>query len=139
MLSISPTLQAKVTSRISVEDRGYKTPCWISNRAAQPNGYTKLGYLGTTWLTHRFAYTVFLGPVPNGLQLDHLCRQRACCNPTHLEPVTARENILRGDLVKPECLRGHPLSGPNLYPRPDNPQQRGCRACRAETQRRRAA
>lgn len=129
-------LQARVTERATVEDRGYLTPCWISNRAAQPNGYTKIGYLGATWLTHRFAYEVFVGSVPDGLALDHLCRQRACCNPEHLEPVTIRENLLRGETstaenaAKTHCHAGHPLSGANLYIRPDGQAQRGCRTCR---------
>lgn len=135
-------LRAKITSRITVEDRGHSTPCWISDRAQQPNGYTKLGYLGRTWLTHRFAFTVFVGEIPSDLQLDHLCSQRACCNPDHLEPVTCRENLLRGDTItaqqaaKTHCKRGHPLSGANVYWRPDKPTSRGCRACRTESTRR---
>jgi hypothetical protein len=129
-------LRARVTSRITIEDRGYATPCWISNRAAHSNGYTKIGYLGQTWLTHRFSYTVFIGDIPDGLQLDHLCRQRACCNPEHLEPVTCRENLLRGDTLtakeaaQTHCKEGHPLSGPNLYVRPDRTKSRGCKTCR---------
>lgn len=135
-------LQTKITSHIVVRDAGYVTPCWISNRARHLNGYTKLGYLGTTWLTHRFAYTVFVGDIPEGLQLDHLCKVRACCNPGHLEPVTCRENLLRGDtltaheIAQTHCKRGHPLSGDNLYHRPDRPVGRCCRACRSEAKRR---
>jgi hypothetical protein len=130
-------LQAKVTSRVAIEDRGYDTPCWVSDRAQQGNGYTKLGYMGTTWLTHRFAYTVFVGAIPEGLQLDHLCKVRACCNPDHLEPVTCRENLLRGDTItasqvaQTHCKNGHPLSGDNLYARPDRVNGRDCRTCRS--------
>ena len=50
-------LRVKVTSRVTVEDRGHVTRCWISNRSSCGKGYTKLGYMGDTWLTHRFAYT----------------------------------------------------------------------------------
>lgn len=130
-------LQARITSRIAIEDRGYLTRCWISNRAMHDNGYTKIGYMGATWLTHRFAYTVFVGEIPDGLQLDHLCKVRVCCNPDHLEPVTCRENLLRGDTItasqvaQTHCKQGHPLSGDNVYVRPDRPHSRGCRTCRA--------
>lgn len=132
-------LQARILSRITREDRGYSTNCWISNRATQPNGYTKIGYMGVTWLTHRFAYVVFVGDIPADMQLDHLCRQRACCNPEHLDPVTCRENLLRGDTItareasQTHCKRGHALSGDNLYVRPDRPNSRGCRTCRTES------
>lgn len=136
MLTDTPSLRAKITSRSHVEDRGYETPCWISDRATQPNGYTKIGYLGETWLTHRFAYEVFVGPIPKGLVIDHLCRQRACCNPAHLEPVTNRENLLRGDTLTAaeasatSCKRGHPFDEANTYWRADRAGVRGCRACR---------
>lgn len=130
------SLQLRITSRVSIEDCGYSTPCWVSNRAAYPKGYTKLGYQGSTWLTHRFAYTVFVGDIPAGMQLDHLCRVRACCNPDHLEPVTCRENLVRGEtltaaeVAQTHCKRGHPLEGDNLYLRPDR-TGRCCRTCRA--------
>lgn len=128
-------LRDKVTSRVDIADMGYDSPCWISNRVAQPNGYTKLGVKGRTLLTHRVAYEAFVGPIPDGLMIDHLCRVRACCNPAHLEPVDARENLVRGDTLtahqvqQTHCLRGHPLSGENLYLRPDR-FGRMCRECR---------
>lgn len=134
-------LRERITSRMTVEDRGYASPCWVSNRATHSNGYTKIGYMGRTWLTHRFAYTVFVGDVPEGMQLDHLCKVRACCNPDHLEPVTCRENLLRGDTVtarqaaQTHCKRGHPLSGDNLYRRPDRDNGRDCKTCRHKATR----
>lgn len=82
---------------------------------------------------HRWSYEYFIGPIPDGLHLDHLCRNRKCVNPTHLEPVTAKENILRGvgtsalHAVKTHCPAGHPYSGENLYIHP----ARGYRVCRA--------
>ena len=93
--------------------------------------------------SHRFAYELLVGPVPEGLDLDHLCRNRACCNPAHLEPVTRQENLLRGigpvvqrarHRSKTHCKRGHPLFGDNLYLRPN---ERHCRTC--EKARRQAA
>lgn len=132
----------RVLSRVEILDLGHCTPCWISNRAAQPNGYTKIGVLGRTWLTHRFAYEAFVGPIPDGMQLDHLCRQRACVNPEHLEPVTCRENLLRGETVtareaqQTHCHLGHEFTPENTYVRADRPTSRGCRVCRSASARR---
>ncbi|WP_420886671.1 HNH endonuclease signature motif containing protein [Brachybacterium muris] len=88
---------------------------------------------------HRVAYEALVGAVPSGLQLDHLCRNRACCNPSHVEPVTSRENTMRGEnfaakhAAATHCPHGHPYSGDNLRIRPCG--RRACRACH----RRRAA
>lgn len=82
---------------------------------------------------HRAAYEMLVGPVPDGLHIDHLCRNRWCCNPAHLEPVTKRVNDLRGDSPmarqarQTHCLRGHPLAGDNLRVRPSG--KRECREC----------
>ncbi len=82
---------------------------------------------------HRWAYERFVGPIPNGLQLDHLCRTTLCVNPDHLEPVTNRENVLRGtspsagNARKTHCNRWHPLSGDNLRPARDG--RRRCWPC----------
>lgn len=84
-------------------------------------------------MAHRFAYEITRGPVPIGLDLDHLCRNRACSNPSHLEPVTRRENILRGEAPpvlngrKTHCKRGHELVGHNVIHRSDG--YRECRTC----------
>jgi hypothetical protein len=80
------------------EDRGYETPCWIWQLGRLPNGYG-VGYDETTQrsaLAHRVCYVKNVGPIPDGLDLDHLCRVRECCNPAHLEPVTRSENLKRG-------------------------------------------
>lgn len=74
------------------EDRGFTTPCWIWQGSLNHNGY---GRAGSRLAHHRF-YEEHLGPIPQGLTLDHLCRVRACINPEHLEPVTLRENVKRG-------------------------------------------
>ena len=86
----------------------------------------------------RFHATHFRRGGARGLVVDHLCRKRRCCNPDHLEQVTQAENIRRGDLpdatgatrrAMTHCRRGHPLSGDNLYHRPQDPSRRHCRAC----------
>lgn len=123
------------------EDRGYVTPCWIWQRGKSSNGYgTAMGQSGKTTTAHRVIYERVVGPVPKGLVLDHLCRQKDCVNPSHTEPVTDKENIERG--VMPAmlahkngtCLRGHPLTGKNLHIFPNG--RRSCRVCLdAENQR----
>ncbi len=94
---------------------------------------------------HRLAYEHACGPVPDGLELDHLCRQRCCCNPDHLEPVLHATNMQRCDKEaagrlnrsKTHCLRGHPFDERNTFVRPSG--ARRCRACEAAAARRRKA
>ncbi len=84
---------------------------------------------------HRWAYEHLIGPVPDGLEPDHLCRNKGCVNPSHLEPVTHRENMLRGNTVparyarQTHCLRGHPFDEANTY-HPPSSRKRVCRECR---------
>ncbi len=91
---------------------------------------------------HRWSYEQKFGPIPEGMHLDHLCRNTICVNPDHLEPVTCAENVLRGESYparnarKTECMRGHPLSGENLYINPSS-GYRHCRECARVADRRR--
>jgi hypothetical protein len=75
-----------------VEDRGYETPCWIWQGVITPGGYGRIG----TEPVHVRMYREHVGQVPVGMQIDHLCRVRNCCNPFHLEPVTRKVNVQRG-------------------------------------------
>jgi hypothetical protein len=90
---------------------------------------------------HRVGYELLVGPIPEGLTLDHLCRNPGCVNPNHLEPVTMRENLLRGNGVsarnakKTHCPRGHPYTGMNVKQEKD---RRKCRTCLREKYRHRS-
>jgi hypothetical protein len=85
-----------------VEDRGHTTPCWIWNRSKTSKGYGQVTQKGskTRLYAHRVYYEQHVGPIPDGLFIDHLCREHACVNPAHMEPVTNRENLRRGRSTK---------------------------------------
>ncbi len=83
-----------------VEDRGHATPCWIWQMSTIHNGYGMKSHEARMTMAHRFMYERLVGPVPDGLELDHLCRVRECCNPDHLELVTPAENQRRGIRTK---------------------------------------
>ena len=113
------------------------TGCWLWTAAKfKKSGYGQFsmcGRAGQPRGAHCVSYEHFVGPVPDGLVLDHLCRTRACCNWAHLEPVTHKENIRRGGGARAvahragTCTRGHLMSGENLY---KDPAGRGyCRTC----------
>lgn len=95
--------------------------CWVwIGYVDKQTGYAKYKKTGRSRSSHQVAYEYLIGPVPEGLQLDHLCRVRHCVNPAHLEPVTGKINTLRGtsfsakNAAKTHCKNGHPLSGNNL-------------------------
>lgn len=111
--------------------------CLVWQRARDKNGYglfKKSSPDAKMVRAHRYAYQASIGPIPEGLVLDHLCRNPPCVNPTHLEPVTNRENILRGDTEpaknarKTHCNYGHPFDEQNTVITRDG--FRDCLACR---------
>lgn len=119
-------------------------PCWVwtGSRFKQRGDYGAVGYERATWRVHRLTYTLLVGPIPDGLVLDHLCRRRLCCNPAHLEPVTQAINLERGRTGRRKacCVNGHALVGENLFVRQRSGGERWeCRTCiRAHKRRRRA-
>jgi hypothetical protein len=118
------------------------TGCWLWTGGVSKWGYGKFKVEGRTLAAHRWGYEALVGPVPEGLQIDHRCRVRSCVNPSHLDAVTCRENLLRGDTfqarnaAKTHCPKGHPYSGDNLMLSAGG---RYCRTCtRARSARWRA-
>lgn len=111
--------------------------CWGWKAHIDKNGYTwaSVGHALYHGPAHRLAYELFVGSIPQGLHIDHLCRNPGCVNPAHLEPVTLAENVMRGEGITARyarsavCKQGHPRSGENLYIRPGD-GARCCRMCR---------
>jgi hypothetical protein len=108
--------------------------CWVWTGAI----YSATGYgsfVATT--AHRWAYVNLVGPIPDGLHIDHLCRVRSCCNPDHLEPVTQAENNRRQAAAQTHCLHGHEYTAANTYL--DGKGYRRCRVCVRESSDRNSA
>lgn len=118
--------------------------CWLWCGALTDDGYAKVRRPGRTKYGHRLMYEDVVGPVPEGLVLDHLCRVRNCVNPSHLEPVTSRVNTLRGEtlaareLEQTHCIKGHPFDEGNTRLGKGR-RMRICRACAQRTSSERKA
>lgn len=137
---LAPRVAAKITLTDPPEGRPVIGPCWTYTGRLQVGGYGELTTkrLERSRLAHRYTYSLFLGPIPEGLHVDHLCRNRACCNPCHLEAVTNHVNHLRGERAnRTHCKRaGHELSGRNLIVKNGEfGPRRECRACKYDSQR----
>lgn len=123
------SLPRRIASKIAIDEA---TGCWLwTGYVVRRNGYGRVSSGSKPTTVHRLVYRLLVGPIEN--QLDHLCRVRHCCNPAHLEDVTNKENVLRGDgptavnARKTHCKRGHELTPENTYLRPNG--YRNCRVC----------
>ena len=123
-----------------IERRGPEE-CWPWRGGYRTNGYGMFAVRRdgrwTQTTAHRAAYEASRGPVPDGWEVDHRCRNRGCCNPAHLDAVTLRENRARRNAHKTTCRHGHAFTPENTYHQrgQDGYVSRVCRTCRRERQR----
>lgn len=131
-------LPARFWTKVKVDEVG----CWLWIAGLNRNGYGR--FMDSNKITraaHRVAYEALIATIPEGLQLDHLCRVRHCVNPAHTEPVTQAENLRRGETITAKasaathCPDGHPYSGDNLHVTPKG--HRRCRQCARDRNARR--
>ena len=132
----------RLMARIVVDEG---SACWVWTGYVNPQGYGQITLSAEDGraLVHRVAYEHHRGAIPDGLELDHLCANRPCCNPDHLEPVTHAENVRRAEAAgrrveasraKSECRNGHPYDERNTHVTANG--TRRCRACAAASARR---
>jgi hypothetical protein len=124
-----------------LDKRRFNGDCW-EYAGATRNGYGYFGYRGRPRDAHRVAYQLFVAPIPPGMEIDHLCRNRLCFNPAHLEVVTHQENMRRGGRhnsysKRTHCVHGHEFTDDNtlITTRGDGRTLRVCRACRVRRDR----
>lgn len=120
----------------ALADRRDPNGCWRWMGSLTDRKYGLFRINGKRHRAHRIAFELACGAaIPDGLVIDHLCRNPSCVNPAHLEVVTQQINTLRGDTIiakqvaRTHCVHGHEFTADNLIPRPGNPRRRDCRAC----------
>lgn len=133
-LKIDPII--RFCRKIGFDDNG----CWIWTAPLAPDHYPQIKVDGRFVYAHCFSYEYFRGPIPHGYEVDHLCRNKSCVSPWHLEPVTPAVNCQRAgnggyNKVKTHCPRGHPYDEENTYRSPGR-AHRVCRICMKEANRR---
>ena len=111
--------------------------CWEWQGCISSKGYGTFGFFGKWCKAHRASYMLFVGKIPEGLTIDHKCKNKKCVNPEHLRPMTMRDNILLGEncaavnAKKTHCKRGHEFLKENIYPlkMKNGRNSRSCRIC----------
>jgi hypothetical protein len=130
-LRVVPSPEERLWAR--VDRTGGPEACWRWLGPVMPNGYGRIQVGGKDVYVHRFAYETVVGRIPDGLVIDHLCRNKRCVNPAHLEPVTTRTNVLRGvgfvavNALKTHCPKGHEYTEANTRRKPNG--WRDCKEC----------
>lgn len=122
-------VQVSALSRLLAKvSKNPETGCWMWNGCIHRLGYGAFRLNGKIIGAHQAAYALMVGDVPNGHELDHKCRNRSCCNPDHLEPVTHEENMARGlNATKTHCKWGHEFTSGNIIM--SRTGSRNCREC----------
>ena len=115
-------IRERIERHIQIVESG----CWEWQGRLDRYGYGRFSFSKIDRRAHRISYEEFVGPIPEGLVLDHLCRNRRCINPEHLEPVTNAENMRRSAVIQTHCKRGHEFTAENTYL---HRNMRHCRAC----------
>lgn len=119
----------KINPKVSFQGE----PCHIWTGSVTEDGYGMFSWAGRKVIAHRWVYEAIVGPIPEGLELDHLCKNRGCVNTQHLEVLTHNENLRRSNTVgarnrdKSHCPQGHAYTDENIY---SYKGKRYCRACR---------
>lgn len=125
-------------SALDVEDRFWPRvdttgECWLWTGGTTISGYGQISVDYRKVLVHRYAYELLVTPIPDGMEIDHLCHQRNCVRPDHMEVVTHAVNMAR-IRPRPTCPKGHEMADANVLRRADT-GHRICRACRDERNR----
>ncbi len=135
-------LPERFLAKICLVEGPLPNPCWEWTASRDGDGYGRVGVEGKSRKASTYAYEVLRGPVPDGLEPDHLCRNRACVNPFHLELVTHKVNVARGNAglaqsLRTHCSKGHPYDANNTIYYASG--KRGCHICRLRRSRERRA